>query len=283
MIKAISYWSFPGGLENRCPIEDAITGARQTGFAGIELAIGETGVLTVETDEKTCDRYRKLASSEGVALQTAASAISWQRCLTDPSREARQRNIALHKKLLQRAAWLGVQSVLVVPGAVKIPWDPGFGPVRYDRAVDWAKEALHELAATAEQVNVELCVENVWNGLFYSPLELAAFVDAAESPAVGIYFDVGNVLGYHQHPPHWIEILGKRIRRVHIKDFKTAIGNLNGMCDLLDGDVPWAETMSALRAIGYDRTVVAEMMPWREGLLEQTSRAMDVILGKGQS
>src|SRR5208282_3217735 len=119
---------------------------------------------------------------------------------------------------------------------------------------------------------------NVWNGMFYSPLEFRDFVGSLHSPAVGVYFDVGNVLGYHQHPPHWIEILGPLIQRVHFKDFQKSVGTLAGFCDLGEGDVPWAQTIKALRGIGYDRTVVAEMIPWNPGLLERTSGAMDRIL-----
>jgi L-ribulose-5-phosphate 3-epimerase len=118
----------------------------------------------------------------------------------------------------------------------------------------------------------------VWNGMFYSPLELAAFVDSFKSSRCGVYFDIGNGLGYHQHPPHWIELLGNRIRRVHVKDFKQSVGTLSGFCDLLAGDVPWPQTMTALRGIGYDKTMVAEMIPWDAGVLARTSAAMDRIL-----
>jgi len=86
--------------------------------------------------------------------------------------------------------------------------------------------------------------------------------------------------GHQQYPPHWIELLGSRIKRVHIKDFQDEFGweGRYAFCDLLQGQVPFPETMAALRAIGYDKTIVAEMIPWRPDLLEVTSRAMDTIL-----
>ena len=167
--------------------------------------------------------------------------------------------------------------MLFVPGAVKIPWDHSYGPVKYDNAVKWARQAVKRVGEVAEKVKVDLCVENVWNGMFYSPLEFRDFIDQFKSKRIGVYFDVGNVLGYHQHPPHWIEILGRRIKRVHIKDFKRDVGNLSGFCDLLAGDVPWKETMAALRKIKYDKTMVAEMMPPEATLLERTKWAMDRI------
>ena len=114
--------------------------------------------------------------------------------------------------------------------------------------------------------------------MFYSPLEFIGFVDSIGSRRAGVYFDVGNVLGYHQHPPHWIELLGSRIRRVHIKDFHNAVGNLSGFCDLLAGDVPWKDSIDALRKIGYDKTLTAEMMPPDETLLKRTHEAMMQIV-----
>jgi hexulose-6-phosphate isomerase len=274
----ISYWSVEGGLAGTRPVEEAMQEARDAGFDGIELAIGTSGVLTTETDQATCESYRRSAERIGINMKTLACGISWAVSPTSADPAVRAKAIALHGAALQRAAWLGADSMLMVPGAVMIPWDASYGPVKYDEAVAWAREAAKQLAPIAEKVRVDLCLENVWNGMFYSPLEFAAFIDSIASERVGVYFDVGNVLGYHQHPPHWIEILGKRIRRVHIKDFKREVGNLSGFCDLLEGDVPWKQTMQALRAIGYDKTLVAEMMPPDPMLLKRTRAAMEKIV-----
>jgi hexulose-6-phosphate isomerase len=252
--------------------------AKAAGFDGIELACGATGMLNTQTDQATCESYRKAAERIGIHVKTMAAGLTWGCSPTSTDEATRKKSIQLHADALQRAAWLGTDSMLMVPGAVTIPWDDKYGPVKYDLAVNWAKEAAKRLAEVAEKVGVDLCLENVWNGMFYSPLEFAAFVDSAGSARVGAYFDVGNVLGYHQHPPHWIEILGKRIRRVHIKDFKKSVGTLSGFCDLLAGDVPWKETMAALRGIGYDKTLVAEMMPPDPTLLQRTKAAMDKII-----
>ena len=278
MKKCISYWSIEGGLANTCPVDEAMRQAKAAGFDGIELAIGIDGVLHTQTDQKTCEDYRALAEKHGLALETVAAGLSWGCSPTDPTPAMRAKSIELHSAALQRAAWLGAKSMLMVPGAVTIPWDAGYGPVKYDQAVEWARDAAKQLARVAERLGVDLCLENVWNGMFYSPLELAGFIDSIGSGSVWIYFDVGNVLGYHQHPPHWIEILGNRIRRVHIKDFRKDVGNLSGFCDLLAGDVPWAATMAALRGIGYDKTIVAEMMPPDATLLQRTKAAMDQIV-----
>jgi hexulose-6-phosphate isomerase len=56
------------------------------------------------------------------------------------------------------------------------------------------------------------------------------------------------------------------------------VGTLAGFCDLLAGDVPWKASMDALRKIGYDKTIVAEMMPPDKTLLQRTKAAMDKIV-----
>jgi hexulose-6-phosphate isomerase len=125
-------------------------------------------------------------------------------------------------------------------------------------------------------MGVAIGVENVWNKFLLSPLEMRDFLDKIASENVACYFDVGNVVltGY---PEQWIDILGHRIKRVHLKDFKRSVGTLDGFCDLLDGDVDYAAVMAALRRVGYDGPLTAEFFNC-EGKLEQLSSAMDRIL-----
>ncbi|MEL7087781.1 MAG: sugar phosphate isomerase/epimerase, partial [Planctomycetota bacterium] len=68
--------------------------------------------------------------------------------------------------------------------------------------------------------------------------------------------------------------------RVHVKDFKHDFDwqGSYSFCRLGEGDVPWAETVAALRAVGYDRTVIAEMLPYQPGLVEHTGAALQKIL-----
>jgi len=279
MIKCISYWSMQDGLAGTCPIEDALAQARAAGFAGLELCVGTEGVLTPETPQAECETIRRQIDASGLLVETLASGMSWAVNPTSDDADVRERAVGLHADALRRAAWLGCQAMLFVPGVVASPISPD-EKIRYDLAVDRARTAVGRLLETAEEVGVDLCIENVWNGLFYSPLELADFVDAFGSDRLGVYFDVANVLGYHQWPPHWIELLGSRIKRVHVKGFREAFGweGRYAFCCLGEGDVPWEPTMAALASVGYDRTLVAEMLPYADGLLGRTSAAMDRIM-----
>ncbi|HOE09649.1 MAG TPA: TIM barrel protein, partial [Treponemataceae bacterium] len=121
-----------------------------------------------------------------------------------------------------------------------------------------------------------------WNKFLLSPLEMRDFIDKINSPFVGAYFDVGNVI-YSGYPEHWIKILGNRIKKVHFKDYRRDVGNLFGFVDLLSGDVNYPAVVKELQNIGYDSFVTAEMTPYKyykEQLIYTTSLAMDKILGK---
>jgi hexulose-6-phosphate isomerase len=235
-------------------------------------------VLNVGTSQVDCEKIRGQVEASGLVFETTAAGLTWGANPCSDDKSVRENSLKMHEAALQRASWLGAKAMLYVPGVVAGPI--GNEIVRYDKAVERAREAAKRLTETAEKVGVDLCAENVWNGLFYSPLEFIDFVDSIGSDRFGMYFDVGNTLGYHQHTPHWIELLGQRIKRVHIKDYKL---NFNWMgafsfCNLLEGEVPWAQTMAALKESGYDGTLVAEMMPHDPGLLARTSAAMDKIM-----
>ncbi len=148
--------------------------------------------------------------------------------------------------------------------------------IPYDLCFEHACEGLRRILPIAEEAGVVICIENVWNKFLLSPLEMRDFIDSFNSEMVGVYFDVGNVLltGY---PEQWIRILGKRIRRLHVKDFKRSIGTVDGFVDLLEGDVDFQKVKEALVDIGYDGYVTAEILPFESGRPEKTAKAMKQI------
>jgi len=282
MKKSISYWSFPGGLDGTKPAADAMKEARAAGFEAIELGLGVTGEVSLESSDAQLAKVRQASKDIGIEIASLGCALHFKWPFTSDDPIVRSQAIDIAKKALRVARALGTDAVLIVPGAVDVPWDPSIPTVRYDDAYRRASECFHELIPDAEAAGVTICAENVWNKLLLSPMEMAAFVDQFCSPWVQAYFDVGNcvITGY---PQDWIRILGKRIKRVHIKDFRRSIGNINGFVDLLSGDVDWPEVIQALRDVGYDGPITAEMIPpyrhYPEVLIENTSRALDAILG----
>lgn len=277
MKKSISIWSFPENMK----IVDCIKMAKDAGFEGIELALNETGELSLESKQDEILSYKKAAEEIGIELSSLATGLYWSYSLTSNNPEIREKAKNIVKKQLDAAALLEVDTILVVPGAVGVDFIPDGEIVEYDVAYYRALDAMKELAPYAESKKVAIGIENVWNKFLLSPLEMRDFIDKVDSDYIGSYFDVGNVL-YSGYPEHWIKILGKRIKKVHFKDYRREVGGLAGFVDLLSGDVNYPTVIKALKDIGYDSFVTAEMIPpyktYTDQIVYNTSASMDRIL-----
>lgn len=129
---------------------------------------------------------------------------------------------------------------------------------------------------TAEKAKVIIAVENVWNKFLLSPLEMAHYVDEFKSPWVRSYLDVGNMVisGY---PQDWIRVLGKRVVKLHIKDFRFK-NRVAEFVDLFDGEIDWKEVHKALADIGYKGVATVELRGGDAAYLQEVSRKFDRIL-----
>ncbi|MBR2974066.1 MAG: TIM barrel protein [Clostridia bacterium] len=277
MKKGISIWSFAEPDLKKC-----MQLAKDAGFDGIELALDEHGPVSMDSSREDIMKVKEMASEVGIELYSLACGLYWTYNYTSANEENVKKAKEITRKQLEVASWLGCDTILVVPGAVEVAFDPG-EVVEYDVAYDRALSALRELAPVAESLNVSIGVENVWNRFLLSPMEMADFIDKVGNEWVGAYFDVGNVL-FSGYPEHWIKILNKRIKKVHFKDYRRAAGDLHGFVDILAGEVNWPAVMDQLAKIGYDNWVSAEMLPpythYPEAIVYNTSLAMDKILGR---
>ena len=277
MKKGISIWSFAETDLRKC-----MGLAKDAGFDGLELALDEHGPVSMDSGKEDIMKVKSMAEEVGIELYSVACGLYWTYSYTSANEENRNKAKEITKKQLQVAAWLGCDTILVVPGAVEVAFDPG-EVVEYDVAYERALSALRELAPVAESLKVSIGVENVWNRFLLSPMEMADFIDKVGSDYVGSYFDVGNVL-FSGYPEHWIKILNKRIKKVHFKDYRRAAGDLHGFVDILAGEVNWPKVMEQLEKVSYDGWVTAEMLPpyahYPETIIYNTSNAMDKILGR---
>ena len=279
MKKSISIWSFPSDWDFAAKLD----AAQAAGFEGFEPELAHSGPIQPGTTPAELAATRALAEAKGLTLSGLATGMYWGANAASGRREVRQEAAKILIRQIEIANALGIDVVLVVPGAVGVDFLSDSEVVPYDLAYERARELILGALPMAERLRVCIAVENVWNKFLLSPIEMREFVDSFQSEWVGSYFDVGNVLatGY---PEHWIRILGPRIKRVHFKDYRRAAGTTDGFVDLLSGDVNWPAVMRELRAISYTGWIAAEMIPpapfykhCPETLIHNTARAMDAI------
>ncbi len=283
ILKSINYWSFPGGLEaTLCPFE-AIKFAAEHGYDAIELCLGDGPEMDLNTSEEFCQKLVQEAKDFNISIPSVASGTYWGRSLADGDPAIREQAKQDLEKMLQITQWLGAKTLLTIPGAVDVFFLPDREKLPYDHVWKHATEGIQAVLPTAERCQVRMGIENVWNRFLLSPQEMAAFVDQFDSPWVGAYVDVANLLPFG-YAEDWLRHLGKRVVGVHFKDFRRAVGTVEGFVDLLEGDVNWPEVVAALNEIGYDGPVAAEMIPGYKHhpmvRIKNTSNAMDAILGR---
>ena len=278
MKKGINIWSFPAGS-----IKDSLTLARDAGFEGVELALNPEGELSMRATDREILEVKSMAEGMGLSLYSLSSGLCWDYRLSDDDAGMRAKAKEMIRRQLEMAKLLGADTVLVVPGVVNVSFSHPEKKVAYDVVYERSLEGLSELKGYAEQLGVSIGLENVWNKFLLSPMEMRDFIDKIDSPYVGSYLDVGNTL-YCGYPEDWVRILGKRIKKVHFKDYRVDAGGLHGFVDLLAGDVNYPEVVKALGEIGYDDWVSAEMIPnyrhFTETIIYNTSLSMDKILGR---
>lgn len=281
MTPSVNYWMV-GGFEGETPIAEASETAKSIGYDAIELCYG-AGELTPETSESDLVAIKNAVDAAGIEIASLATGYYWTASLSSPDEDERSAALAFTQAYIRAAAALDVDTVLVMAGTIDVAWDSSRPVVPAKAAVDLSRKSIESLIPVAGEHGVRLGIENVWSKFLTGPFEYMAFIDSFASPFVKSYFDVGNCL-INGYPEHWIELLGDRIARVHVKNFsrRDGGGTLGDFTSsLLEGDVNWPAVFAALETAGYDKYLTAEVIVGDAGMpnIDQAERVCTEMTG----
>ncbi|HEY1598892.1 MAG TPA: sugar phosphate isomerase/epimerase family protein [Pirellulales bacterium] len=259
--KAVKYGMIQAGNS----VKEKFQLLKELGFDGVEM-----------------DSPSKLDSNEvlrardevGLPIHGVVDSVHWRDTLSDPDPTVRARGLEGLKIALHDAKQYGGTTVLLVPAVVN-------KEVSYADAYTRSQVEIRKAIPLANELGIKIALENVWNNFLLSPLEEARYIDEFDSPLVGAYFDVGNVLRYGW-PEHWITTLGPRIMKLDIKEFSRKKQNEEGLgkgfdVELLQGDCDWPAVMAALRTIKYSGWATAEIPGGGHDRLQTIAANMDRI------
>jgi hexulose-6-phosphate isomerase len=218
--------------------------AKEAGYEGVEPAGGLN-------QQEVLDAL----GQSGLQAASVCCHTHWKQTLTHPDEKTREEGLQGVLQTLRDAKAYGTDSILVVPGTVG-------DDVTYQQAWDRSIAQIKKAVPLAKELGVKISIENVWNNFILSPIEAVKFLDEIGDPIVGWHFDIGNVLRYGW-PEHWIPVLGKRINRIHVKEYSTQKMKDEGVwkgfdCDLTEGTNNWPAIMKALDRIGYTGWAISE-------------------------
>ncbi len=248
-----------GGV-SRGPILPQLQLLKDAGFEGVELS---------SPNDLDRDEVLRARDKTGIVIHGVSGSRHWKDPLSDPDPEVVERGMTAIRQELADCKAYGGSTVLVVPAVVN-------KRVSYRDAYARSQAQIRKLIPDAERHGIKLAIEEVWNKFLLSPLEFARYIDEFESPWVVAYFDVGNVVEFG-YPEEWIRELGKRIAKIHIKEYAQPkrFGYKLGEAG---GEIDWPAVRKALLAIGYDGWITAEVPHGDLTALKDIVRRMDRIL-----
>jgi L-ribulose-5-phosphate 3-epimerase len=244
--------------------QDRFALARAVGFEGVEMQ-------TV-TDQADAEAIAKASESTGLVIHSVMNSDHWRYPLSSPDPEVVRKSVAGMKTSLMNAALWKAGIVLLVPAVVD-------GKTTYSEA--WSRSVAvirDQLIPVATGLRVQIGIEEVWNKFLLSPLEFNRYVDEFQSPTIKAYFDVGNVV-FYGYPQDWIRTLGRRIARLHLKDFKVDrdAGTFEWK-NLGEGDIDWVEVRKALAEAPNAAWLTTEISGGDRAYLTDVLRRVDRFL-----
>lgn len=254
-------------LPPKLSVPDRFKMARDTGFDVVQAS--------TTSDERKGEEIRQAAAAANIRIDSVMNMGHWEWPLSSSDPAVVEKSLNAARTSLHNAKLWGSEVVLIVPAVVN-------AQTSYRDAWIRSQKEIRKLIPLAQEISVTIGIEEVWNRFLLSPLEMAAYIDEFKSPAIQAWFDVGNVVLYG-YPQDWIRTLGKRIVKLHVKDFKRT-ENGYAWVNLGDGDVDWAAVRQALAEINYSGSAIAELEGGdskTEGYFRDIGKRMDrLVLGR---
>jgi len=247
-----------GMLPKQLSYADRFKMARDVGFEAVQAY--------TTPDQHEAEEIKKAADAAGIKIDSVMNEGHWQWPLSSSDPAVVEKSLNAMRTSLHNAKLWGSYSVLLVPAVV----NPQTG---YHDAWTRSQTQIRKLIPLAEELQIVIAMEEVWNKFLLSPLEMATYVDEFKSPWIKVWFDVGNVVLYG-YPQDWIRTLGKRIVELHLKDFKRLEDGYKWV-NLGDGDINWPEVRKALAEVGYQGTATTELDGGDEAYLRDVSKRVD--------
>ena len=247
--------------------DELLEKSKAAGYEALELVITDEGEITLDTPASELQKLAGRAADAGLELSSICPAFSKsQKDFMTSDWQVRKQSLDTVKRCLDIAKALGIDTVLLTLGG--LPAD-----LFYNVAYANALQSMQKVAPYAEDLDVNLAIEYVWNRFLLSPMEFARFCDECASPKVGLFFDTGNMV-IQGYPEHWVRICGKHLMKVHFKDFTRDGAQWP---PLLEGDVDFPAVMTELKKIGYKDALLSEVDPGIASL-EETAVAIRQIM-----
>jgi hexulose-6-phosphate isomerase len=248
-------------LPTSLSVADRFQLARDCGFEAMECP--------TTPDPSKAEEILSASKAAGLPIHSVMNAEHWRSPLSSADRAVVEKSLEGMRTSLGNARFWGADTVLLVPAVVN-------PETSYADAWTRSQREIRKLIPLAAELKVIIGIEEVWNKFLLSPLEFARYIDEFNSPWIRAYFDIGNV-AIQAYPHDWIRTLGKRIVKLHFKDFVFAKSEAK-WTPLLEGAIDFKAIHAALTDIGYKGDATVELSGGDATYLKEVNARFEKIL-----
>jgi sugar phosphate isomerase/epimerase len=194
----------------------------------------------------------------------------------DLTESLRRASVAEMHQSLQVAVELGAEKVVLHPSMVG-----GMGVFVRTRVKEYAFDFLAEMAAAARQLNVTICLENMFprNLLGVEPDDFEEIFRLF--PSLKLTLDTGHANIADQKGgrlQQLVERFGKQLGHLHCSDNG---GRRDDHLPVGRGTVKFDQLVRSLKTIGYNDTLTLEVFDQDRGLLVASRQRLKALLFRG--
>jgi fructoselysine 3-epimerase len=241
------YSSFPVWVP-AYTLEETIKRIARIGYDGIEIGAAAPHAYPAHLSQERRKDIKKMLDDNNLSVSSMLPAPGGGPGfnVASPLPEERAGAVAQYKEVVALCADLGGPTVMYIAG-----WQI-YGTTRV-QAWDWSREALSEVAKSADDRGVTIVIEPTPtdSNLIESCDDAIELMEQVAAPNVKLMFDTQHAYYRNEVPTDYVYRMGKNLRHVHIAEFgRGAPGT---------GPGDFVGLVEALHEIGYEGYLAMEI------------------------
>lgn len=218
----------------KLPIEERLQEVRKQGFTCVHLALSKVMPPELAGTEALTPGYAMYLRQLFAKNELAIAVLGCYLNLAVPDRERLTENVEKYKAHIRFAAHLGCGVVGTETGAPNTEYQ--YEPACHsEEALELFIERLRPIVAYAEKMGVLFAIEPVWKHIVCNSKRARRVLDAIDSPNLQIILDPVNLLDISNYKnqieivDEAVDLLGKDVAVVHLKDYVAGDGGLKSV------------------------------------------------------